>query len=68
MKRDSISFQLENKPSKTIGIKESKEEKLLGVIADKTLGFKHQVRSICKKAGQKLHALLMVSHFLIPNN
>ena len=45
-------------------IKESKEEKLLGVILDKTLCFKQQVRSICKKAGQKLHALSRISHFL----
>ena len=45
-------------------IKESKEEKLLGVILDKTLCFIQQVRSICKKAAQKLHALSRISHFL----
>ena len=48
----------------SVGIKESKEEKLLGVILDKTLCFKQQVKSICKKAGQKLHALSRISHFL----
>ena len=47
-----------------VRIKESKEEKLLGVILDKTSCFKQQVRSICKKAGQNLHALSRISHFL----
>ena len=48
----------------SVRIKESKEEKLLGVILDETLCFKQQVKSICKKAGQKLHALSRISHFL----
>ena len=48
----------------SVRIKESKEEKLLGVILEKTSCFKQQVRSICKKAGQKLHALSRISHFL----
>ena len=48
----------------SVRIKESKEEKLLGVILDKTLCFKQQVKSICKKAGQKLHTLSRISHFL----
>ena len=47
-----------------VTIKESTEEKLLGVIFDKKLSFKQQVRSICKQAGQKLHALSRISHFL----
>ena len=46
-----------------VTIKESMEEKLLGVILEK-ICFKQQVRSICKKAGQKLHALSRISHFL----
>ena len=37
-----------------VTIKESTEEKLLGVILDKRLCFKQQIKSICKKAGQKL--------------
>ena len=48
----------------SVRIKERTEEKLLGVILDKMLCFKEQVRSICKKAGQKLHALSRISHFL----
>ena len=47
-----------------VTIKESMEEKLLGVILEKILCFKQQVRSICTKAGQKLHALSRISHFL----
>ena len=38
-------------------VKESKEEKLLGTLFDKTLGFKQHVKTLCKKASQKLHAL-----------
>ena len=49
----------------SITIKESTEEKLLGVILDdKNLCFKQQVKSICKKAGQKLRALSRISCFL----
>ena len=47
-----------------ITIKESTEEKLLGVILDKRLYFKQQIKSICKKAGQKLYALSRISCFL----
>ena len=47
-----------------VTIKESTKEKFLGVIFDKKLSFKQQVRSICKQAGQKLHALSRISHFL----
>ncbi len=48
----------------SVTINESTEEKLLGVIFDKKLSFKQQVKSLCKKAGQKLHALSRISHFL----
>ena len=47
-----------------ITIKESTEEKLLGVILDKKLCFKQQIKSTGKKAGQKLHALSRISYFL----
>ena len=46
-----------------VTIQESTEEKLLGVIFDKKLCFTQQVTSICKRAGQKLHALSRISHF-----
>ena len=40
-------------------IKESDQEKLLGVTLDKTLNFKTHVTNLCKKASQKLHALAL---------
>ena len=45
-------------------IKESDEEKLLGVTLDKTLNFKNHVTNLCKKASQKLHALARVSRYM----
>ena len=48
----------------SITIKESTEEKLLGVILDKNLCIKQKVKSVCKKAGQKLHALSRISCLL----
>ena len=42
-------------------VKESKEEKLLGIIFDQTLSFKQNVKTLCKKASQKLHALARIS-------
>ena len=42
-------------------VKESKEEKLLGIIVDQTLSFKLHVKTLCKKASQKLHALARIS-------
>ena len=45
-------------------IKESIEEKLLGVTIDKDLSFKNHLDSLCKKASQKLHALARISKFM----
>ena len=45
-------------------IKESSEEKLLGVTIDKNLSFKTHLNSLCKKASQKLHALARISKFM----
>ena len=45
-------------------IKESTEEKLLGVTLDKQLSFKTHVQSLCKKASQKLHAISRISYLL----
>ena len=39
-------------------MKESKEEKLLRITFDQTLSFKQHVKTLCKKAIQKLHALI----------
>ena len=48
-------------------VKESSEEKLLGVTIDKNLNFKSHVSNLCKRASQKLHALARVSAFMNPD-
>ena len=45
-------------------VTESVEEKLLGVTLDKNLNFKGHFNAICKKAGQKLHALARVANYM----
>ena len=45
-------------------IKQSIEERLLGVTIDKDLSFKNHLDSLCKKASQKLHALVRISKFM----
>ena len=46
-------------------IKESKEEKLLGVVLDQKLNFKQHVNMVCTtKASQKLHALARASTYM----
>ena len=58
-KSNDLSIKIGNKT-----IIESIEERLLGVILDKKLSFKTHVRSLCKKAGQKLYALSRISYLL----
>ena len=48
-------------------VKESAEEKLLGVIIDKNVNFKSHVSNLFKRASQKLHALARVSAFMSPD-
>ena len=45
-------------------IKNSTEEKLLGVKFDCNLSFESHITSLCKKASQKLHALARISHYM----
>ena len=49
-------------------IKNSTEEKLLGVKFASNLSFKSHVTSVCKRASQKLHAFARKSHYLDLNN
>ena len=56
-----------NYVSVTVGdslIKETIEEKLLDVTIDEDLSFKNHLDSLCKKASQKLHALVRISKFM----
>ena len=41
--------------------KSSKEVEILGIKIDKNLNFNNHIKSICRKAGQKLSALLRIS-------
>ena len=45
-------------------LKESNEEKLLGVIIDRKLNFKQHLFTVCNKASQKLHALPRASMYM----
>ena len=45
-------------------VKESTEENLLGITFDQSISFKQHVKALCKKAGQKLHALARISRYM----
>ena len=44
-----------------LNLKNCKEVEILGITIDRNLNFKGHIRNICRKAGQKLSALLRVS-------
>ena len=45
-------------------LENSKEEVVLGVTIDNKFTFDSQIKNICKKAGQKLDALLGITNYL----
>ena len=45
-------------------VKENAEENLLGITFDQSLSLKKQVKTLCRKAGQKLHAPARVSCYM----
>ena len=47
-----------------IEMKNSKEEKILGVIIDNKLRFRSHVKNLCKKASQKIWALSRLINYL----
>ena len=49
-------------------VKESKEEKLLGITFYQTLNIKQHVKTLCKKANRKLHALARISCYMDKEN
>ena len=58
-KSDEVSIKIGE-----ANVKESKEEKLLGIIFDQTLSFKQHVKNTLQKASQKLHALARTSCYM----
>ena len=47
-----------------LAIKNSKEVKVLGITLDRNMNFHTHITNICRKAGQKLSALLRISPYL----
>ena len=45
-------------------LKNSKEVEILGITLDRSMGFNTHIKNICRKAGQKLSALLRISPYL----
>lgn len=58
-KRDDLSITIAHE-----SIHNSENEKLLGIFFDNKLKFKVHIDKLCKKAGQKLHALARISNFM----
>ena len=42
----------------------SSYEKLLGILIDRDLSFEKHIKSLCRKARQKLNALALISNYL----
>ena len=51
----------------TLTLKNSNEEETLGVPVDRKLTFYQHIKKMCRKAGQKLRALLRLSLYLYTN-
>ena len=47
-----------------LALKNSKEVGILGIILNRSIGFNTHIKNICRKAGQKLSALLRISPYL----
>ena len=56
---EEVSVKIENEI-----IKNSLQEKLLGIVINNRLTFDPHVQSLCKKAGEKLHALARISYYM----
>ena len=44
-----------------LALKNSKQVEILGITLDRSMGFNTHIKNICRKAGQKLSALLRIS-------
>ena len=61
--RDEDVFYYNN-----LTLKNRNEEEILGEIIDRKLTFHQHIKQMCRKAGQKLSALLRLSPYLDTNN
>ena len=61
--RDEDVFYYNN-----LTLKNRSEEEILGEIIDRNLTFHQHIKQMCRKAGQKLSALLRLSPYLDTNN
>ena len=59
----STSEEVSVKIEKEI-IKNSLQEKLLGIVIDNRLTFEPHAKNLCKKVGQKLHALATIANYM----
>ena len=59
-----IGRNTENDKFDNLPLENSKEEVVLGVTIDNKLTFDSHIKSICRKAGQKLGALLRITNYL----
>ena len=56
---EEVSVKIENEI-----IKNSLQEKLLGIVVDNRLTFEPHLKNLCKKAGEKLHALARIANYM----
>ena len=56
---EEVSIKIENEI-----VKNSSQEKLLGIGIDNRLTFEPHMEILCKKAGQKLHALARIANYM----
>ena len=56
---EELSVKIENED-----IKNSLQEKLLGIVIDNRLTFELLVKNLCKKTGQKLRALARIANYM----
>ena len=54
-------FMCIGKNLSNLSLKNCKEVEILGITIDRNLNFKGHIKNICRKAGQKLSALLRIS-------
>ena len=60
---EEVSIKIENEI-----IKNSLQEKRLGIVIDNRIIFEPHMKNLCKKEGQKLHALARIANYMDISN